>query len=85
MYYKRYEVQWRMSLFFSASILAGAFSGLLAFAIAKMHDVGGLEAWRWYAVLHVGRISVANIVMQDLYPRRSSYSDRRHYGKMVDS
>jgi len=52
MYYKRYEVQWRMSLFFSASILAGAFSGLLAFAIAKMHDVGGLEAWRWYAPLH---------------------------------
>ncbi|RBR25028.1 uncharacterized protein FIESC28_02152 [Fusarium coffeatum] len=51
MYYKRYEVQWRMSLFFSASILAGAFSGLLAFAIAKMHDVGGLEAWRWIFIL----------------------------------
>jgi MFS family permease len=47
MYYKRYEVQWRMSLFFSASILAGAFSGLLAFAIAKMKGVGGFEAWRW--------------------------------------
>jgi uncharacterized membrane protein YfcA len=51
MYYKRYELQWRMSLFFSAAILAGAFSGLLAFAIAKMHDVGGLEAWRWYVRL----------------------------------
>lgn len=47
MYYKRYEVQWRMSLFFSASILAGAFSGLLAFAIANMGGVGGLESWRW--------------------------------------
>ncbi|PNP74403.1 hypothetical protein FNYG_12452 [Fusarium nygamai] len=51
MYYRRYEVQWRMSLFFSAAILAGAFSGLLAFAIAKMHDVGGLEAWRWIFIL----------------------------------
>ncbi|CAJ0544205.1 Ff.00g035000.m01.CDS01 [Fusarium sp. VM40] len=51
MYYKRYEVQWRMSLFFSASILAGAFSGLLAFAIAKMHDVGGLAAWRLLTVI----------------------------------
>ncbi|KAF5002528.1 hypothetical protein FGRMN_293 [Fusarium graminum] len=51
MYYQRYEVQWRMSLFFSASIIAGAFSGLLAFAIAKMHDVGGLEAWRWIFIL----------------------------------
>ncbi len=27
MYYERYELQWRMSLFFSASIIAGAFSG----------------------------------------------------------
>lgn len=28
MYYKRYELQWRMSLFFSASIIAGAFGGV---------------------------------------------------------
>lgn len=46
MYYKRYELQWRMSLFFCASIIAGAFSGLLAFAIANMGGVGGYAAWR---------------------------------------
>ena len=45
MYYRHYEVQWRMSLFFSARILSGAFSGLLAYAIAKMSGAGGLEAW----------------------------------------
>jgi hypothetical protein len=28
MYYKRHELQWRMNLFFSASIIAGAFSGV---------------------------------------------------------
>lgn len=28
MYYKRYELQWRLNVFFSASILAGAFSGV---------------------------------------------------------
>lgn len=28
MYYKRYELQWRFSLFFSASIIAGAFGGV---------------------------------------------------------
>jgi len=55
MYYTRYELQWRMSLFFSASILAGAFSGLLAFAIAKMSDVGGLESWRWYVPISAHR------------------------------
>ena len=47
MYYQRYEVQWRMSLFFCASIMAGAFSGLLAFAIAHMDGAGGYGAWRW--------------------------------------
>ncbi|KAF2993364.1 hypothetical protein E8E14_000085 [Neopestalotiopsis sp. 37M] len=51
MYYKRYELQWRMSLFFCASIIAGAFSGLLAFAIANMGGVGGYEAWRWIFIL----------------------------------
>ncbi|KAK6070074.1 transporter C11D3.18C 6 [Seiridium cupressi] len=51
MYYKRYELQWRMSLFFCASILAGAFSGLLAFAIANMGGVGGYGAWRWIFII----------------------------------
>ncbi|KAI0139300.1 major facilitator superfamily domain-containing protein [Pestalotiopsis sp. NC0098] len=51
MYYKRYELQWRMSLFFCASIIAGAFSGLLAFAIANMGGVGGYAAWRWIFIL----------------------------------
>ncbi|KXJ92543.1 major facilitator superfamily domain-containing protein [Microdochium bolleyi] len=51
MYYQRYEVQWRMSLFFCASILAGAFSGLLAFAIGNMHGVAGYASWRWIFIL----------------------------------
>lgn len=28
MYYKRHELQWRLNVFFSASILAGAVSGV---------------------------------------------------------
>lgn len=51
MYYQRYEVQWRMSLFFCGSISAGAFSGLLAFAIGNMHMVGGYASWRWIFIL----------------------------------
>lgn len=47
MYYPRFELQWRLSLFFSASIMAGAVSGLLAYAIANMRNVGGYNAWRW--------------------------------------
>ncbi|KAI0484569.1 major facilitator superfamily domain-containing protein [Xylariaceae sp. FL0804] len=51
MYYKRYELQWRLSLFFCFSILAGAFSGLLAFAIANLDGVGGYGAWRWIFII----------------------------------
>ena len=47
MWYCRKEGQLREALFFSAASIAGAFWGLLAFAIAKMNGVGGLEGWRW--------------------------------------
>lgn len=51
MWYCRNEIQFRQALFFSAASIAGAFSGLLAFAIAKMDGVGGLEGWRWIFIL----------------------------------
>ena len=50
-WYCRHEMQLRQALFFSAASVAGAFSGLLAFAIAKMDGVGGLAGWRWIFIL----------------------------------
>jgi MFS family permease len=58
MYYKRFELQWRLSLFFSASIMAGAFGGLLAYAIANMAGVGGYGGWRWIFIIE-GLVTVA--------------------------
>ncbi|KAF2085514.1 major facilitator superfamily transporter [Saccharata proteae CBS 121410] len=43
MWYCRHEAHWRQSLFFSAASIAGAFGGILAYGIAKMDGVGGLE------------------------------------------
>ncbi|PLB50079.1 MFS transporter [Aspergillus steynii IBT 23096] len=51
MYYRRYELQWRLNLFFSASILAGAISGLLAYGLAYMDGVRGYSSWRWIFIL----------------------------------
>jgi len=51
MWYTRGELQLRQAMFFSAASIAGAFSGLLAFAIAKMDGIGGLEGWRWIFIL----------------------------------
>ncbi|KAL2427972.1 putative transporter [Exophiala dermatitidis] len=50
-WYCRFEVQTRLSIFFSAASMAGAFSGLLAFAIEKMDGIGGLGGWRWIFIL----------------------------------
>ncbi len=46
-WYKRRELSWRISILFSAAALAGAFGGVLAFAINKMNGIGGQEGWRW--------------------------------------
>ncbi|KAH8681910.1 MFS nicotinic acid transporter Tna1 [Xylariales sp. PMI_506] len=57
MWYCRHEIQLRQAMFFSAASIAGAFSGLLAFAISKMDGVGGLAGWRWIFILE-GMVTV---------------------------
>lgn len=51
MYYQRYELQWRFNLFFCAAIIAGAFGGLFAYALAQMEGVGGYGGWRWIFII----------------------------------
>ncbi|KAF0474614.1 MFS nicotinic acid transporter Tna1 [Gigaspora margarita] len=43
----RSERSYRISLFFSGATIAGAFSGLLAFAIMNLDGKFGLSGWRW--------------------------------------
>lgn len=50
-WYRRYEVQRRMAVFYAAASLSGAFSGLLAFAIEKMDGIAGLAGWKWIFIL----------------------------------
>ncbi|KAL3465085.1 major facilitator superfamily domain-containing protein [Aspergillus heterothallicus] len=51
LWYCRFEVQTKMSIFYSSACIASAFSGLLAFAIEKMNGIGGLSGWRWIFIL----------------------------------
>ncbi|KAJ5596531.1 MFS transporter [Penicillium hetheringtonii] len=44
-------IQQRLALLYTASAISGAFSGLLAFAIAKMDGLRGLAGWRWIFIL----------------------------------
>ncbi|KAI2735163.1 hypothetical protein DTO013E5_9504 [Penicillium roqueforti] len=52
----------RLALIFASASMAGAFSGLLAFAISKMDGVGGLEGWRWIFILE-GLLTVVCAVL----------------------
>lgn len=61
MYYKRHEFQKRMSFFFCSTVVAGAFGGLLAYAIAKMGGVKGLAAWRWIFIIEGAATSLLAI------------------------
>lgn len=44
-WYTKYEISWRISLFFSAATAAGAFGGLLARVINLMDGTAGYEGW----------------------------------------
>ncbi|PSS37512.1 hypothetical protein PHLCEN_2v719, partial [Hermanssonia centrifuga] len=50
-FYPRQKLQFRISVFFASSSLAGAFSGLLATAIIRMEGVGGKHGWAWIFIL----------------------------------
>lgn len=50
MYYKRHEYQKRISFFFCSTVVAGAFGGLLAYAIANL-GTPEMASWRWIFII----------------------------------
>ncbi|RDL41382.1 MFS general substrate transporter [Venustampulla echinocandica] len=50
-WYRPSEMPWRIALFYSIGQVAGALSGLLAYAIGFMNGLGGLPGWRWLFLL----------------------------------
>jgi MFS family permease len=50
-WYCRFELQSRLSVFYSSAAFASGFSGLLAFAISNMAGVAGLGGWRWIFII----------------------------------
>ncbi|KAF5328441.1 hypothetical protein D9619_013250 [Psilocybe cf. subviscida] len=76
LWYPRHQLQLRIGLFFGAASLAGAFSGLLAFAIHFMSGTAGLLGWSWIFILE-GMATVlvgllAFLVMVD-FPATASF------------
>ncbi|KAI0922612.1 hypothetical protein AcW1_002787 [Taiwanofungus camphoratus] len=51
LWYPRHMLQYRVGLFYGGATIAGAFSGLLAFAISFMSGTSGLLGWSWIFIL----------------------------------
>ncbi|KAF1353103.1 MFS transporter [Delphinella strobiligena] len=51
MYYRREELPWRLSWWYMSGTAAGAFGGLLAYAIANMDGIQGYSGWRWIFII----------------------------------
>lgn len=58
LWYRRFELQRRMAVFYVAASLAGAFSGLLAYGIQHLDGRSGLQGWQWIFLIE-GLIPVA--------------------------
>lgn len=61
MYYRRHDFQKRFSLFWVAGLVAGAFGGLLAYALYHMAGLGGYSGWRWIFIIE-GLLSIVAAV-----------------------
>ncbi|KAM0752161.1 putative MFS nicotinic acid transporter Tna1 [Meredithblackwellia eburnea MCA 4105] len=76
MWYKRDEANFRVSLFFSAATLSGAFGGLLAYGISRMAGVGGKDGWSWIFIIEgilTFVIALAAPFMIDDFPEESRF------------
>lgn len=50
-WYRREESLKRFTFYWSSTIIAGAFGGLLATAITNLDNVRGLSSWKWIFIL----------------------------------
>jgi MFS family permease len=50
-FYTKRELALRIGYLFVSAALAGAFGGLLAYAIGHMDGIAGLRGWRWIMIL----------------------------------
>lgn len=75
-YYNRHEYQKRMSFFFCSTVVAGAFGGLLAYAISKLGGQHGFASWRWIFIIEGAITSflaiIAAFVIID-WPEQTKY------------
>ncbi|KAJ7186806.1 MFS general substrate transporter [Mycena filopes] len=75
-WYPRNAYGQRMGLFISASTMAGAFGGLLAFGIEKMNGMRGLAGWSWIFLIEGAvtmLIAILGLLFLPDYPEKAKF------------
>ncbi|KAJ7910257.1 MFS general substrate transporter [Mycena leptocephala] len=75
-WYPRKFYAQRMGLFISASTMAGAFGGILAFGIQKMEGIHNLHGWSWIFLLEgltTVVIAVLGFIFMPDYPEKAKF------------
>ncbi|KAI9323601.1 major facilitator superfamily domain-containing protein [Dichotomocladium elegans] len=68
LWYPRHLQTLRVSIFYSASTVAGAFGGVLAFGIVQMDGVYGLRGWQWIFLIEAIPTLLFTIVTYVILP-----------------
>lgn len=81
--YPRAFIQVRIGIFFSAATIAGAFGGLLAYGLARVH-VGSYLGWRWIFIVEgILTVAVAALgyftLISNLETAKFLTDEERHY------
>ncbi|OBT74363.1 hypothetical protein VF21_06798 [Pseudogymnoascus sp. 05NY08] len=50
-WYKRYEVQQRIAIWYISGSFISGFSGIISYGLSNMEGVGGLRGWRWIFII----------------------------------
>jgi MFS family permease len=86
-WYKPAEIGTRFAIFYSASVMAGAFGGLMAGVTQSLEGVGGLTSWRWLFIIE-GTVTIcvaliAKFILLD-FPGTSAAltPEERHLAKI---
>jgi MFS family permease len=71
MFYRRHQLLYRITLFYCAAPLSGAFGGLLATGLAQIHS-GGYDGWVSHAICNFPHFSIRWVILTITSPSSSS-------------
>ncbi|KAJ9607881.1 hypothetical protein H2200_007960 [Cladophialophora chaetospira] len=74
-WYKRYEVQQRLAIWFMSGATIAGFQGILSYGLSQMDGLGGLECWRWIFIVP-GALTVTSAIPMFLFV--SEFPEKAH-------